>query len=402
MNQYFITNIKIISLLIFFLIFQQVSIAQKGVYHLKKVVIDAGHGGKDPGAVGKRVYEKNIVLPIALKLGKMIENEFPDVEVIYTRDADFFVELDKRAEIANSNMADLFISIHANSNPNAKRNGCETYIMGPSSEGLNFEVAKRENSVIVYEENYVHKYNGYNVENPETLIVLSLIQNAFQEQSLLLATKIQMQMASRTKRFDGGVHQEGFLVLWKTNMPSVLVETGYISNDSEEKYLMTKKGQYTYAVSIFSAFKEYKTLVEKRSRFSEELLKIQNSNITQTNTDAHINNKTKQNNSNSKSRKNTSINNTKHQINNHIYFSVQVYTSKKKLPGNAPQFKGIDGIFNYKHYDLYKYAAGKLATFDEASNLLKEIRNKIPDAFVIAFENNKRIDIHEAKRKTQK
>ncbi len=343
---------KIVLFILMLLMLPFAAVLQTDVYRIKKIIIDAGHGGKDPGALGSNVYEKNLVLPIALKLGKLIQSAYPEIEVIYTRDADFFVELNKRAEIANNEMADLFISIHANANLNKKRNGCETYIMGPASEGLNFEVAKRENSVIVYEEDYIHKYEGFDVENPETRIILSLIQNAFREQSLILATKVQEQMVKLTKRKDGGVHQQGFFVLWKTNMPSILVETGYVSNSSDEAYLMSTAGQNAYSQAIFNAFKDYKTVMEQRSWFSEELLKIQKpSTENQNNTNTT--------NKNERTPKQTTTKPTKENDNKSISFGVQIYTSSKKMPLDSPRFKGLSEVFEYEHNGSYKYAVGK-------------------------------------------
>jgi N-acetylmuramoyl-L-alanine amidase len=226
------------------------------------VVIDAGHGGKDPGTQGPLSKEKDVALKIALKLGKYIEQNLPDVKVVYTRKNDTYVELEERPKIANRNNADLFICIHANANPNVKAFGTETYVMGLAKEQKNFEVAKRENSVILLDENYKEHYEGFDPESPESYILFSLTQSAFQENSLSFANKVESQFKSRVGRTSRGVKQGPFWVLWSTAMPSVLIETGFLSNSNEEKYLLSDQGQDLMASGIYRAFKEYKAEVE--------------------------------------------------------------------------------------------------------------------------------------------
>lgn len=226
------------------------------------VVIDAGHGGKDPGTRGKKALEKDVSLKIALKLGNYIEKNFPDVKVIYTRKTDKFLELVDRADIANKNKADLFICIHANSLPGSKAYGTETFVMGLHKDESNFEVAKRENSVILMEENYEERYEGFDPTSPESYILFSLTQSAFQQSSLLFAQKIEEQFKTRVGRTSRGVKQAGFMVLWRTSMPSVLVETGFLSNSTEEQFLAGEEGQNLIASGIYRAFKEYKSEVE--------------------------------------------------------------------------------------------------------------------------------------------
>jgi N-acetylmuramoyl-L-alanine amidase len=226
------------------------------------VVIDAGHGGKDPGTSGQKAKEKDVTLKIALKLGKYIEENLPDVKVIYTRKGDTFPALEERPKIANRNNADLFISIHANANKNTKAFGTETYIMGLAKEQKNFEVAKRENSVILLDENYKEKYEGFDPESPESYILFSLTQSAFQENSLSFAHKVESQFKNRVGRHSRGVKQGPFWVLWSTAMPSVLIETGFLSNEKEEQYLLSAEGQDYMASGIYRAFKEYKAEVE--------------------------------------------------------------------------------------------------------------------------------------------
>jgi len=235
-------------------------------FRVKKIVIDAGHGGHDPGTQGVISKEKDVALKIALKLGKYIEDKLDDVEVIYTRDNDTFVELHGRAYIANKNGADLFISIHCNSfPPNPDVKGTETYVMGLSKVGRNLEVAKQENSVIFLEENYEEKYQGFDPNSPESLILLSLEQTAYQENSLLLAANIESQFKNRVGRRSRGVKMAPFWVLWDTSMPSVLVETGYLSNKKEEKDLNDPLLQDYIASAIFRAFRDYKEEIDLRN-----------------------------------------------------------------------------------------------------------------------------------------
>lgn len=226
------------------------------------VVIDAGHGGKDHGTSGKIVKEKDVALKIALKVGHYIEENVPGVKVIYTRDDDRYIPLDERAEIANRHKADLFICIHANSNGNTRAFGTETFVMGLHKDEGNLSVAKRENSVILLDENYHERYEGFDPNSPESYILFTLTQSAYQSSSLSFAKKVEDQFKNRVGRVSRGVKQAGFLVLWKTTMPSVLIETGFLSNSPEEKFLAGNHGQELIASGIYRAFKEYKAEVE--------------------------------------------------------------------------------------------------------------------------------------------
>jgi N-acetylmuramoyl-L-alanine amidase len=221
------------------------------------IVVDAGHGGKDPGALGSRSYEKDIALAVALELGKIINDSLKDVKVIFTRKTDVFVELHKRAEIANQARADLFISIHCNSSTAKHAHGSETYVMGLHANDRNMEVAQRENEVISKEDNF-DVYEGFNLDSPETRILLENFQSAYLLNSANLAVKIQSEFKNYVKRHDRGIHQAGFIVLWKTNLPSVLVELGFISNYDEEKFLKSIKGQKDIAIGMFNALRNYK------------------------------------------------------------------------------------------------------------------------------------------------
>jgi len=223
------------------------------------LVIDAGHGGKDPGAAGRKSKEKNINLAVALELGRLVAKNCPDVKVVYTRKTDVFVELDERARIANKAKADLFISIHVNSTAaRVGPQGTETYTLGMHRAADNLEVAKRENSVITLESNYEQRYEGFDPKSSESYIIFELMQDQNMEKSVRLARLIQQQMRSSAKRVDKGVFQAGFLVLRATSMPSALVELGYINNPTEEQYLTSKEGQAALARSIYNAFVQYK------------------------------------------------------------------------------------------------------------------------------------------------
>ncbi|MCF0195800.1 MAG: N-acetylmuramoyl-L-alanine amidase [Bacteroidaceae bacterium] len=222
------------------------------------LIIDAGHGGRDAGAVGRSSKEKDINLKVALAFGKLIEGNCPGVKVIYTRQTDVFVELDERAHIANKNKADLFVSIHTNSTPSKiGPRGAETYTLGMHRATENLAVAKRENSVITLEKDYEQRYEGFDPKSSESYIIFEFMQDKNMENSVSLAKHIQKQFRTHAKRQDRGVHQAGFLVLRATSMPSVLVELGYINNPQEETYLTTKQGVQEMAQSLYKAFNTY-------------------------------------------------------------------------------------------------------------------------------------------------
>jgi len=231
-------------------------------YKIRTVVLDAGHGGKDSGCLGKDSQEKNLTLEYVLSLGAMIESKYPDIQVIYTRKTDEFIELHERANIANRAKADLFISIHCNWNPNTSPYGTETYVLGLHRAKDNLEVAKRENSSIFLESNYEKNYEGFDPNSPEGNILISMSQNAHLTQSISLAEKIEKEFANKSNRKSRGVRQAGFLVLRATSMPAILVETGFLSNVKEEDYMTSKKGKKEIVENIFHGFEKYKSTVE--------------------------------------------------------------------------------------------------------------------------------------------
>lgn len=257
-----VRNIGLMLLLLAITLLNSSSSLINDKFKVDVVVIDAGHGGHDPGTHGKKALEKDVALKIALKLGNYIQKNFRDVKVIYTRKNDTYLALDERANVANKSKADLFICIHANSVPGSDAFGTETYVMGLHKDKSNFEVAKRENSVILMDENYEERYEGFDPNSPESYILFSLTQSAYQESSLLFAQKVEEQFKSRVGRSSRGVKQAGFVVLWRTTMPSVLIETGFLSNSKEEQFLAGPQGQDLIASGIYRAFKEYKFMVE--------------------------------------------------------------------------------------------------------------------------------------------
>jgi N-acetylmuramoyl-L-alanine amidase len=237
---------------------------QIGSAKLKTVVIDAGHGGHDSGTKGKVSKESDVTLKIALTLGKMIKENLPEVRVLYTRDQDVFVELGERSAFANRMNADLFISIHCNSSPSSKSvKGTETFVMGLHKSDENLSVARRENSVILKETNYKQKYKGFDPDSPLAAIMLANYQNAYITSSLKFADHVERKFRTVSSRTSRGVKQAGFLVLWRTSMPSVLIETGFLSTPEEEKYLNSSAGQKDVATSIYQAFRAYKQHIER-------------------------------------------------------------------------------------------------------------------------------------------
>ncbi len=328
------------------------------------VVIDAGHGGRDPGALGKRSKEKNITLAIALKTGKYIEELLEGVKVIYTRKEDEFVELYKRAEIANKAKADLFISIHCNGYNDIRINGSETFVMGLHKDQGNLEVAMKENAVITLEEDYTTRYQGYDPNSSESYIIFSLMQNIYLEQSLNFANYIQEQFRNRVGRIDRGVKQAGLIVLWQTTMPSVLVETGFLTNSQEERFLMSEQGQDYIASAIFRAFRDYKSSIDLKSDFS------------------------------------TSVREEKVQ-DDKIWFMIQLATSSVRKEDLPQEFRETGEITELVSGKYFKYATCKYETYSEAADRRIELQEKFPDAFVIAVKNLKIIPLHEAIEKTE-
>lgn len=345
-------------------------------YSVSKIVIDAGHGGKDPGTVGKISKEKDITLSIAKRVGELINQNLPGVKVVYTRSDDTFIPLDERSRIANRESADLFISIHCNAAPNKGVTGTETYVMGLHKSNENLDVAMRENAVITYEDEYHEKYEGYDPNSAESFIIFTMLQNAFLEQSLDFASIIQGDLKERAKRPDRGVRQAGFLVLWKTSMPSVLVEVGYLSNLKEEVFLNSNEGQELIASSIYRAIKAYKQKIDAIVESNQKTVKPDSSKPENI-----------KNESTTMAKVNT------------IEFKVQIASSQTPINSKGTQFNGINDIDTLVVNGVYKYLVGGSQSYPEALEYCKVVKQKFPDAFVVAIENGEIIPIKKALEK---
>lgn len=332
------------------------------------VVLDPGHGGKDPGALGAISKEKDIVLSVAKKLGKKINENHSDVKVEYTRTTDKFIPLIERPRIANKANAQLFISLHCNALDRRKSSpqGVETYILGLHRSEENLEVAKRENSVIVYEDNYETKYQGFDPKEPESYIIFEFMSNKFLEQSLNFATLTQHELINGAKRSNRKVKQAGFLVLRETGMPSVLIELGFISNRTEEKFLNSTHGQNILVNSIHTAFTEYKREYDKRNKYAMS----ENSDVT---------NKT--------NLFEPEVADTKSEIE----YKIQFLTAPRKYSANARVFKGLNNVEYYHDGNTYKYTYGSAISEKELSSLLREVKTKFKDAFIVEFKNGQRV-----------
>jgi N-acetylmuramoyl-L-alanine amidase len=340
------------------------------------IVIDAGHGGRDPGAKGSFSYEKNITLAIALKTGEYIKKNLKNVTVVYTRNSDSTLNLSDRPKIANKVNADLFISIHANWAKSKNIKGTETFIMGLTQDEQNLEVAMKENEVIYLEKDYSTKYEGFDPKSPESYVMFTLMQNIYQEQSTGLASKIQTQYKDNNKRYDRGVKQAGFWVLYNTTMPSVLTETGFISNPEEEKYLNSKEGQDNISAALFRACLDYITEIDSKSGISTVApQKKEPANITE---------------------------NIEAKGNEEIIFMVQVATSAVKSDISPDNFKGLSDIFEINTADRFRYLTGRFNDYNLAVKYRKKLEDIFPDAFVVAVKGNKILPLQQALEQKKK
>ena len=337
------------------------------------VCLDAGHGGRDPGNLGTGRYkttEKHVALNVTRLVGKYIGEAFPDVKVIYTRNDDSFIELKERCDIANRNKADVFISIHLNANEKHEPYGCETYVMGLHKTEANMRVAMKENASILLEEGHALKYDGFDPKDPESMIALSLRQNAYLDHSLLLSAAVQEQFKERVGRNDRGVKQAGFLVISYTTMPSVLIELGFLTNNKEEDFLQSSEGQDYMASAIYRAFKQYKARLEG--------------------TDVAVGSNTPGD---------TVIDRPPAQTgkDNGVRFKVQIATLSKRMEPTPRNFKGMEGVEEHKGAGLFKYTVGNEPTLDRARELQRVCKaNGYDGAFITAFRDGNRIDLEEA------
>lgn len=360
------------------------------------LVIDAGHGGHDPGAIGRISKEKDINLNVALRFGKLIEQNCPDVKVIYTRQSDVFIPLDRRAQIANDAKADLFISIHTNSlakNHTAK--GASTWTLGLAKSQANLEVAQRENAVILYEDDYKTRYAGFNPNSAESYIIFEFMQDKYMEQSVHLASLVQEQFRHTCRRNDRGVHQAGFLVLKASAMPSILIELGFISTPEEERYLNSQNGINTLAKGIFQAFDAYKQ--EQKARLGgTSSPKTASSSPTQASrketTDATQKGEQPAITDNITDKENST----------RPVFKIQICTSKELIKANDRRLKGLKNVEHYQEDGLYKYTYGASENYNQIARLKRTITSKFKDAFIIAFKNGRKMDVNQAIREFKK
>ncbi len=369
-------NVKLIFFLFAFVVSNNFVFGQSSSNKIKTIVIDPGHGGKDSGTMGTKrfkIYEKHVALSVSLKLGKYISENFPEVEVIYTRNSDVFLELNERTEIANNANADLFISIHCDGFTNPKPSGASVFVMGMSKLKANMDVAMRENAAIYLEDNYQQKYDGFDPKSPESYIVFSLMQNTYLNQSLSFAEEVENQFSTRANRKSRGVKQAPFYVISRTNMPSILVECGFLTNPKEEEFLHSDIGQDYIASAIFRAFRSYKESIE-----------IEDTKASQ------------------KEVKNDSIFISKNEdISEEIFnepqllFKVQIGTFLKSML-NQKQFIELDAE-EIKVNGTYKYYVSSGKDKQKAEKLkiyLQDIGFK--GAFLVAFLDGKQISTKEA------
>ena len=334
---------------------------------VRKIIIDAGHGGKDPGNLGTGRYrskEKDITLRVSQMLGSYIEKELKDVEIIYTRTGDTYPELWQRTALANKEKADLFISIHCDAFTKSSAKGSGSYVRGTTITEKNRRVVEKENAVILLEDDYELNYKGFNPNDPSSYIMLSLYQDAFLDQSLQFAEKVQKEFRTRVNRVDRGVKQAPYWVISSVTMPSVLIELGFLTNPEEEDFLNSTQGQEYMASAIFRAFRAYKQSIEKNAQ--TETVKTSPASVLK-------------------------------EKGAGVEFKVQVLSSKEPLNEKGALFAGLPKVGHYRDGDLYKYTVGASADFESIKNLQQQLRNgKFKDAFIVAFYEGERISIEQA------
>ena len=346
---------------------------------ISTVVIDAGHGGKDPGAIGvTKVYEKDVALSVALKLGDLIKRNYPKTKVVYTRSTDVFIGLAERAKKANSISADLFISIHANAAVNKKAAGAEVWVLGLHKSEAALEIAKKENSSILMEDDHGSKYQDFDPKDPDAYIGLAMRQNAYLDQSLNLANAVQRRFVNDANRTDRGVKQAGFMVLYRTTMPSILIELGFLSHASEEKYLSSSIGQTKLSESIFKGFSEYKNMIDgvnnsiKNTSPNEKITESNKPSLEKPKTDSTVNQKDR------------------------VVFKVQISASSVSINTTPENFKGVKEVEQFEQKGIYKYTVGNFFTFEQAKTKQTSVRKLgFDSAFIIAFYNGQKIAVAE-------
>ena len=383
------------------------------------LVIDAGHGGHDAGAKGSFSYEKNINLKMALAFGRYVEKNCPDVKVIYTRKTDVFVPLHKRADIANKNRADVFISIHTNALPGGRiARGMETYTMGMRRSNEKLSAAQRENAVITYESDYKERYEGYDPNSPESAIMFEFIHDKNMAKSVELAKHVQKSVCSTANRPDKGVKQDVFLVLRETSMPACLIELGFITTPDEERLLNDDVSIDNIARGIYNAFAKYKN--DNYSGVNVPLVAPQKSDevslptlIPQDDTDKQKNRNAARNSETTASKPqsapsqprraaaktvNAPAGTSKADDDDAPVFKVQIMANATKEAKNSPRFKGYDGIDMYEEGGMYKYTIGASTNYNAINRLRASLATEFPGCFIVAFRNGSKMNITEAIR----
>lgn len=371
-------------LLFSFLLNAELCIGQNAKKELKlsTVVIDAGHGGKDPGCVSKdkKTYEKNITLSIAKLFGQKIQEAYPDVKVIYTRTTDKYLTLNERAAIANKNDANLFVSIHINSNDSSSPYGFSTHILGQSKDknrdlfSYNMDICRRENSVILLEEDYGTKYQGFDPTDPESFIFFNLMQNAFYEQSLNFAAEVDGQMKKGPMTKSRGISQDPFYLLWKTTMPAVLIEAGFISNANDVKTLRSETGREAIATRLFDAFSQFKKKYDGSLDYGRE----QGSASAPAVKDGQEQGSVSKPGGKEQEQKAT-------EKTDGVRYGVQILALSKLLPEKDKSFKGYAPLA-YKCGNVYKYVVGNFEKVSLAKELHQSVKSRFPDSFVVEIK----------------
>jgi len=365
------------------------------------IVIDAGHGGKDSGALGSFSQEKDIALKVALKLGSLLQYELSNLKIVYTRSDDTFIPLFDRAKIANENKADLFISLHANWSKNTNATGAETFVMGLHKTQDNLEVAQKENAVIVLEKDYSQKYEGYDPNSAESFIIFSLMQNAFLESSLLAADFVQHELFTQTQRINRGVKQAGFLVLWNTSMPSILIEVGFISNITEERYINSDEGIEKISKAICNAIKNYFVNFHKMNELLDNPKNEKPQTVTETKGKNEIvetkNDKTDK----TEIKDNTVVNDIPQLTHDGIpkkgiFFTVQLTAAKSQPDLTKPEFKALPNVFCLTADGLNKCYSGVYSNYEQVKENVDMCKNYFPGAFIVAFEDSKVVPVNKA------
>ncbi len=355
------------------------------------VVIDAGHGGRDPGALGARVQEKALNLDVSKRLAKHIKDNHADVKVVLTRSTDVFLTLQERADIVNKNHADLFICIHTNAAENRNTCGAETFVLGLSKMESNLDVAMRENAVMTLEDDYKTKYQGFDPNSVESYIMFEFMQDQYIDKSLQFASLVQDQFTGTLKRSDRGVRQAAFWVLHKSACPSVLVEMGFISNAAEEKYLASEAGKAAIAKAIYDAFVTYKKNVDKTAQPS--------THHAQPSTQSAQEQPWEKPALTTEEKPWESTNNAQPSNRNQPTFRIQIFSARQPLKAGDPAFKGLKNCRYTKAGEWYKYTYGNETDYQKIKQLRQELSAKFKDCFIVAFLGDKQITVKEALNK---